>query len=65
MKVRKYEELDAGILSMLNKSPTPVFNIWLKFQSDVKDIFIIDRRMQSLKNKGLVANIRGKGWVRL
>ncbi|CAD5489793.1 hypothetical protein HmCmsJML047_02799 [Escherichia coli] len=25
----------------------------------------IDRRMQYLRKKGLVANVRGKGWVKI
>ncbi|HCO3755911.1 TPA: hypothetical protein ACNTUM_000653 [Escherichia coli] len=64
MKVKKYDDLDYSILAILNKAPTPVFDIWLKFKDEVTEITIIDRRMQHLKKKGLVSNIRGKGWVR-
>jgi len=65
VKVKKYEEMDCGILAMLNKHPTPIWDIWLKYRDEVKGIEVIDRRMQSLRKKGLVANIPGKGWVRV
>lgn len=61
----KYEKLDKDIISMLSGDPTAVFDIWLKFRDEVSDINIIDRRMQHLKKKSLVANVRGKGWVKL
>ncbi len=61
----KYEKLDQNILSMLSERPTPVFDIWLKWQSNGMYIETIDRRMQYLRKKGLVANVRGKGWVKI
>lgn len=61
----KYEELDLKILQMLSVKPTPVFDIWLKFRDDVRNITVIDRRMQVLKKKGFVRNVRGCGWVKL
>lgn len=61
----KYEELDLEILQMLSVKPTPVFDIWLKFRDDVRNITVIDRRMQVLKKKGFVRNVRGCGWVKL
>ena len=61
----KYEELDLKILHMLSVKPTPVFDIWLKFRDDVRDITVIDRRMRALKKKGFVFNVRGCGWVKL
>ncbi|BBJ66297.1 hypothetical protein [Enterobacter sp. 18A13] len=61
----RFETLDNNIISILSNQPTPVFDIWLKFRDEVKDINVIDRRMQHLKKKSLVANIRGKGWVKL
>lgn len=61
----RFETLDNNIISILSNQPTPVFDIWLKFQDEVKNINVIDRRMQYLKKKSLVANIRGKGWVKL
>lgn len=61
----RFETLDNNIISILSKQPTPVFDIWLKFRDEVKNINVIDRRMQYLKKKSLVANIRGKGWVKL
>ncbi len=61
----KYEELDLKILHMLSVKPTPVFDIWLKFRDDVRNITVIDRRMQVLKKKGFVYNVRGHGWVKL
>lgn len=61
----KFETLDNNIISMLTSQPTPVCDIWLKFRDEVKNINVIDRRMQYLKKKSLVANILGKGWVKL
>ncbi len=61
----KYEELDLKILHMLSVKPTPIFNIWLEFRDDVRDIRTIDRRMQALKKKGFVCNVSGRGWVKL
>lgn len=61
----KYEELDLKILHTLSFNPTPVFDIWSKFRDDVRDITVIDRRMQALKKKGLVYNVSGCGWVKL
>ncbi|MCK6993082.1 hypothetical protein [Enterobacter asburiae] len=61
----RFETLDNNIISILSNQPTPVFDIWLKFRDEVKNINVIDRRMQYLKKKLLVANIRGKGWVKL
>lgn len=63
--ISKYEELDMKILHILSVNPTPIFNIWLKFRDDVRDITVIDRRMQVLKKKGFVRNVRGCGWVKL
>lgn len=57
----KYEKLDADIVSMLGGKPTPVFDIWLRWREEVLNINVIDRRMQHLKKKGLVSNVRGKG----
>ncbi|EGM7123460.1 hypothetical protein IRX84_000250 [Escherichia coli] len=61
----KYEKLDQNILSMLSERPTPVFDIWLKWRCNGMYIETIDRRMQYLRKKGLVANVRGKGWVKI
>lgn len=61
----KYEKLDCAIVEMLSQKPTTIFDIWLKFRDQVKDISVLDRRMQHLKKKGLVVNILGKGWVKL
>ncbi|HAY0299693.1 TPA: hypothetical protein PDZ08_005293 [Escherichia coli] len=61
----KYEKLDQNILSMLSERPTPVFDIWFKWRSNGMYIETIDRRMQYLRKKGLVANVRGKGWVKI
>ena len=60
----KYDELDSKILALLDNL-TPVFDIWLKLRDDVKNITYIDRRLQALKKKGLVMNVRGCGWRRL
>lgn len=61
----RYEKLDKDIISMLSVDSTSVFDIWRKFRDEFSDIRIIDRRMQHLKKKSLVANVRGKGWVKL
>ena len=61
----KYEKLDQNILSMLSERPTPIFDIWLKWRNNGMYIETIDRRMQYLRKKGLVANVRGKGWVKI
>ena len=58
-----YEKLDAQIMEMLSENPSPVFDIWLRFRDQVRNINVIDRRMQSLKKKGLVCNIKGAGWA--
>ena len=63
--MNKYEELDLKILHILSVKPTPVFDTWLKFRDDVRDITVIDRMMQVLKKKGFVYNVRGCGWVKL
>ena len=39
----KYEELDLKILHMLSVKPTPVFDIWLKFRDDVRDITVTEK----------------------
>lgn len=61
----KYEKLDKDIISMLSSTPTTIFDIWLNFRDEVSEINVLDRRMQHLKKKSLVANVRGKGWVKL
>ena len=60
----KCDGLDAKILALCDNL-TPVFDIWLKLRDEVKDITYIDRRLQALKKKGLVMNVRGCGWRRL
>lgn len=61
----KYEKLDKDIISMLGRTPTTIFDIWLRFRDEVSEINVLDRRMQHLKKKSMVANVRGKGWVKL
>jgi hypothetical protein len=64
-----YDELDDAILRRLDDSAEPVGieSIWFAVLdiSPVKNITILDRRMQALKKKGLVYNVKGKGWARL
>ncbi len=64
-----YDELDNAILRRLDDSvgPVGIESIWFEVLdiSPVKNITILDRRMQALKKKGLVYNVRGKGWARL
>lgn len=64
-----YDELDDAILRRLDDSvgPVGIESIWFEVLdiSPVKNITILDRRMQALKKKGLVYNVKGKGWARL
>lgn len=64
-----YDELDDAILRRLDDSirPVDICSIWFEVLdiSPVKNITILDRRMQALKKKGLVYNVNGKGWARL
>lgn len=64
-----YDELDDAILRLLDDSvgPVGIESIWFEVLdiSPVKNITILDRRMQALKKKGLVYNVKGKGWARL
>lgn len=64
-----YDELDAAILKRLDDSSRPVdiSSIWVSVLdiSPVKNITIVDRRMQALKKRGLVYNVRGHGWAKL
>lgn len=64
-----YDELDNAILRRLDDSvgPVGIESIWFEVLdiSPVKNITILDRRMQALKKKGPVYNVRGKGWARL
>lgn len=64
-----YDELDNAILRRLDDSirPVDIGSIWCEVLdiSPVKNITILDRRMQALKKKGLVYNVKGKGWARL
>ena len=63
-----YDELDAAILKRLDDAlrPVDISSIWVSVLdiSPVKNITIVDRRMQALKKKGLVYNVRGQGWGR-
>ncbi|EAY8940082.1 hypothetical protein A0P09_20130 [Salmonella enterica] len=43
---------------------TPEITI-TQWRSNGMYIETIDRRMQYLRKKGLVANVRGKGWVKI
>nr|DAH11564.1 MAG TPA: Iron dependent repressor, N-terminal DNA binding domain [Caudoviricetes sp.] len=64
-----YDELDNAILRRLDDSirPVDIGSIWCEVLeiSPVKNITILDRRMQALKKRGLVYNVKGKGWARL
>lgn len=65
----KYDELDELILAELDNL-TPVFDVWLKVKTYCErkgldtDINLIDRRLQALKKKGMVMNVRCFGWRR-
>lgn len=63
----KYDELDARILNELVEL-TPVFELWLRLRDfcvETENITLIDRRLQALKKKGKVMNVRCFGWKRL
>jgi hypothetical protein len=63
----KYDELDARILNELVEL-TPVFELWMRlkdFSRETENITLIDRRLQALKKKGKVMNVRCFGWKRV
>ncbi len=69
----KYEKLDQMILNRLGSEPKPFCDL---FTGDVFEecdrltgnypARVLDRRLQALRKKGLIANISSsKGWVKL
>lgn len=70
----KYENLDRLILNKIGGHPTPFHRIFVRdVEVEAKRIAaedgtgypfrFVDRRLQSLRKKGLIKNIPGKGWV--
>lgn len=71
----KYEKLDQLILNQLGSKPKPFYDIFtgnvLKESEELsvhknEGFRVLDRRLQALRKKGLIANISSsKGWVKL
>ena len=71
----KYEKLDQLILNQLGSKPKPFCDIFtgdvLKESEELsvhknEGFRVLDRRLQALRKKGLIANISSsKGWVKL
>lgn len=73
--MNKYEKLDQMILDKLNDNPQPFYHIHSGEINDeceklsphcYEGFRVLDRRLQALRKKGLIANIScSKGWVKL
>ncbi len=71
----KYEKLDQLIMNKIGGHPTPFSKIFIRdVEEESKRIAeedgigypfrFVDRRLQSLRKKGVIRNVTGKGWVR-
>lgn len=71
----KYEKLDRLIMNKIVGHPTPFHQIFVRdVEEESKRIAAEDgsgypfrfvyRRLQSLRKKGVIRNVTGKGWVR-
>ena len=71
----KYEKLDRLIMNKIGSHPTPFHQIFVRdVAEESKRIAaddgsgypfrFVDRRLQSLRKKGVIRNVTGKGWVR-
>ncbi|HHH3471099.1 TPA: hypothetical protein ACPZCX_000221 [Citrobacter freundii] len=71
----KYEKLDRLIMNKIGGHPTPFHQIFVRdVEEESKRIAeedgsghpfrFVDRRLQSLRKKGVIRNVTGKGWVR-
>ena len=72
MKTNKYEKLDQLILNRIGNRYIPFCDIFEGAIFEECDRLtgneparVLDRRLQSLKKKGLIISYRGKGWVKL
>ncbi|HBQ3005867.1 hypothetical protein [Klebsiella pneumoniae] len=73
----KYVNLDIAIMSKLSETPSPFSCLFsgdvgaecvgiAKDEGDKKEPFrILDRRLQALRKLGVIAHVKGKGWVKL
>ncbi|HGK7546693.1 TPA: hypothetical protein ACJ562_002387 [Klebsiella pneumoniae] len=73
----KYVSLDIAIMSKLSETPSPFSRLFsgdvgaecvdiAKDEGDKKEPFrILDRRLQALCKLGVIAHVKGKGWVKL
>lgn len=71
----KYEKLDRLIMNKIGGHPTPFHQIFVRdVEEESKRIAeedgsgypfrFVDRRLQSLRKKGVIRSVTGKGWVR-
>lgn len=71
----KYDKLDRLIMNKIGGHPTPFHQIFVRdVEEESKRIAeedgsgypsrFVDRRLQSLRKKGVIRNVTGKGWVR-
>lgn len=72
----KYVNLDISIMSKLSDTPSPFSRLFsgdvgaecvdiAKDEGDKKEPFrILDRRLQALRKLGVIAHVKGKGWVK-
>lgn len=73
----KYVKLDIAIMSKLSETPSPFSRLLsgdvgaeridiARDEGDKKEPFrILDRRLQALRKLGVIAYVKGKGWVKL
>lgn len=70
----KYEKLDRLILNKIGRHPTPFHRIYVRdVDEEAKRIAhedgsaypfrFVDRRLQSMRKRGIIRNVTGKGWV--
>jgi hypothetical protein len=71
----KYEKLDRLIMNKIGGHPTPFHQIFVRdVEEESKRIAeedgsgypfrFVDRRLQSLRKKGVIRSVTGKGWLR-
>lgn len=71
----KYAKLDSAILNKIGGNPSPFSQIFVRdVQSECIRIAqeenksepyrILDRRLQTLRKRGVICNVTGKGWVK-
>lgn len=71
----KYEKLDRLIMNKIGGHPTPFRQIFVRdVEEESKRIAeedgsgypfgFVHRRLESLRKKGVIRNVTGKGWIR-